>query len=65
MYTEFLSENLKDREISEDRGEMWWEGVNWIHMAQDRAQRRALVNMITKPSGSIKGVEFLDWLHYY
>jgi len=26
--------------------EMAWEGVNWIHMAQDRHQWRALVNTV-------------------
>jgi hypothetical protein len=25
-----------------------WEGVNWIHLAQDRDQWRALVNMVMK-----------------
>jgi hypothetical protein len=28
--------------------EVIWEGVNWIHLAQDRDQRRPLVNGIMK-----------------
>jgi len=30
--------------IRMDLREMWWKGVDWIHMAQDRDQWRALVN---------------------
>jgi hypothetical protein len=29
-----------------DLREMGWEGVDWMHLAQDRAQWQALVNMI-------------------
>jgi hypothetical protein len=36
------------------------EGVDWMHLAQDRDQWRALVNTGNKPSGSIKRREFLD-----
>jgi hypothetical protein len=28
----------------EDIGEIGWEGVDWMHLAQDRYQWRALVN---------------------
>jgi hypothetical protein len=34
--------------------EVGWGGVEWIHLAQDRDQWKALVNMIMKFSGSIK-----------
>jgi hypothetical protein len=42
--------------------EIGWEGVDWIHMAQDIDQCLALVNMVNKPSGSIECWEFLVWL---
>jgi hypothetical protein len=32
--------------IGIDLGEIWWEGVDWMHVTQDRDQWRALVNMI-------------------
>jgi hypothetical protein len=31
--------------IRMDLREMGWEGVDWMHLAQDRDQWRALVNM--------------------
>jgi hypothetical protein len=31
-----------------DPKEVGWEGVDWIHLAQDRDQWRALVNTISK-----------------
>jgi hypothetical protein len=45
-----LLESLKRRDNLEDLGrwednikmnimEIWWDGVNWIHLAQDRDQR--------------------------
>jgi hypothetical protein len=37
--------------------------LDWIHLAQDRDQWRALVN-INEPSVSIKGGEF-NWLSDY
>jgi len=27
--------------------EIWWEGVDWIHLAQNRDQRRTSVNTVT------------------
>jgi hypothetical protein len=32
--------------IQMDLREIGWDGVDWIHMAQDRAQWRALVNTV-------------------
>jgi hypothetical protein len=29
-----------------DLGEVWWEGVNWIHLTQDRDWWHAFVNMM-------------------
>jgi hypothetical protein len=57
MHTKFWPENLKGRDHLEDRHrcqvniimELWeiaWEGVDWIHLAQDRDQWRAVVNTI-------------------
>jgi len=54
--TKFWSENLKGRDHSEDlavdgriileciSGKQGGEGVEWIHLAQDRDRWRALVN---------------------
>jgi hypothetical protein len=42
-----------------DLREIGWEGVNSIHLAQDRDRWRALAN-INEASGSKKGGEFLD-----
>jgi hypothetical protein len=39
--------------------EMGWEGVDWIHLAQDSDQWRLLVATVTERSGPIKGGEFL------
>jgi hypothetical protein len=39
---------------------MGWEDVDWIHLAQDRDQQQALMNIVLEPLGSIKGMEFLD-----
>jgi len=40
--------------------EMGWGSVDWIDLAQDRDRWRALVNAVTKNSGSIKFEKFLD-----
>jgi hypothetical protein len=32
--------------IKMDLRETGWDGVDWIHMAQDKDQRRALVNTV-------------------
>jgi hypothetical protein len=42
-----------------DLREIGWEGVDWIHLLQDRDQWWALLNM-EWTLGSIKGWEFLD-----
>jgi hypothetical protein len=34
--------------------EMGWCGVNWIHLAQDRYQWRALMNKVIKCSETLK-----------
>jgi hypothetical protein len=40
--------------------EIGWEGVEWIHLAQDRDQWRDSCQRGNEPSGSTKGREFLD-----
>jgi hypothetical protein len=51
--------NLEGRDHSEDMDvwedyvrmdleEMGWEGVDWMHLAQDRDQWQAVVNMVMK-----------------
>jgi hypothetical protein len=27
---------------------MWWEGLEWMHLAQDKDQWRAVVNTVVK-----------------
>jgi len=55
--TIFWSENLTGRDHSDDRRrwedniridlrEKWWEAVEWIRLAQDRDQWRALVDTV-------------------
>jgi hypothetical protein len=39
-----------------------WEGVDWMHLAQDRVQWRAVVNTITNLWVQEKVGEFLDWV---
>jgi hypothetical protein len=58
MHTKCWSENLKGRESWEDLGIDWeynirmslgeigWEGVDWINLAQDRDQWWAFVNTV-------------------
>jgi hypothetical protein len=40
--------------------EIRWEGVKWIHLAQDRDQWGGCYEHGNEPSGCIKGGEFLD-----
>jgi hypothetical protein len=48
--------------IKMDLRETGWDGVDWIDMAQDRDQWRALVNTVLNFRGSIKCWEVLKWL---
>jgi len=59
MHTKFWSESLKEvtlrrsrhrweDNIKMDLAEMGWEGVNWMHLTQDRDQWRAVVNTVMK-----------------
>jgi hypothetical protein len=43
-----------------DLREMGWGGMDWLDLAQDRDQRRALVNTVMKLRGSIKCWEVLE-----
>jgi hypothetical protein len=40
--------------IKMDLGEIGWDGVDWIELAQDRDQWRALVNTVMNLRGSLK-----------
>jgi hypothetical protein len=42
-----------------DLGEVGWEGVEWMHVAQDSYQGLAVVNMVKNLLGSIKSGDFL------
>jgi hypothetical protein len=56
MFTKFWTKNLKGRHYLEDLGadggvnirmdlrKVGWKGVDWMHLAQGRVQRRALLN---------------------
>jgi len=56
MHTKFWLENLKGRDHLEGLGIggrivfewilIGWEGVEWIHLAQDMGQWQAVVNMV-------------------
>jgi hypothetical protein len=44
---------------------MVWEGVDWIHLAQDRNEWRAVVYTVMNRRVSIKGREFLNQTNDY
>jgi hypothetical protein len=57
MHAKFCSENLKGRTLGRPRRrlegnfrmdlrEVGWEGVDWMHPAEDRDQWRAVVNTV-------------------
>jgi hypothetical protein len=48
--------------IKMDLREIEWNGVEWIHMAQDRDQWGGSCEHIIEPSGSMKCWERLEWL---
>jgi hypothetical protein len=49
--------------IKMDLREIGRDGVDWMDMAQDRDQWRALVNTVLQPPGSIKCWEVREGLH--
>jgi hypothetical protein len=64
MYITFWSENLKGRDNLEDKirmdlREIGWKVVDWKHMAQDRSQLRAFVNMVMNLRVPCKAGNFL------
>jgi hypothetical protein len=49
--------------IKIDLRETGWDGLDWIDLAQDRDQWRALVNTVMNLRVSKKFWEVLEWLH--
>jgi hypothetical protein len=45
--------------IRMDLREVWWEGVNWMDLAQDRDQWRAVVNTVMNLLVPLKACNFL------
>jgi hypothetical protein len=43
-----------------DLREIGWEGMDWIHLAQDREPVVGSCEHVNEPLGSTKGEEFLD-----
>jgi hypothetical protein len=50
----------REDNIRMDMRETEWKSVDWIHLAQDTDQWRAVVNTVLNPSGSIGDMKFLD-----
>jgi hypothetical protein len=70
MHTKFWSENLKDKRPLGRPRRRWednirmdlkeiWEGVDWLHLAQDLEQWRALVNTVMNLRVPLKARNFL------
>jgi hypothetical protein len=49
--------------IKIDLREIGWDGMDWIDLAQDVDQWRALVSTVMDLRGSIKCWKVLEWLH--
>jgi hypothetical protein len=39
-------EDLRANNIKNDRNDTGWEGVDWMHLDQDKVQRRAVMNTV-------------------
>jgi hypothetical protein len=48
--------------IKVDLREIGWDGVDWIHMAQDMTVEGSC-EYGNEPSGTMKSWEVLEWLH--
>jgi len=61
VHTVLRFENLNERHYSE----IGWEGVGWVHLAQDRDQWWALVNMVMKLHSLPSSSEFKECVELY
>jgi hypothetical protein len=50
-------------DIKMDLREIGWDGMDWIKLAQDGDQWRALVNMVINLQVPSNCWEFPEWLH--
>jgi hypothetical protein len=46
ILNKYLPRRICEDNIRMDLREIWWDGVKWMHLAQDRDQRRAGVNTV-------------------
>jgi hypothetical protein len=53
------------RQYRTDRREMRWEGVDWMHLAQDRDQVAETCEHGNEPLSSIQEGEFLEQISDY
>jgi hypothetical protein len=49
--------------IKIDLGEIGWDGMDWVDLAQDRDQWRALVNTVMNLWVPYNPGKFFKWLH--
>jgi hypothetical protein len=71
MHIGYLWESQKESDHKEEHWsilkwilrEIGWDGMDWIQLAKDRDQWRALVNMVMNLRAPKYCWEFSEWLH--